>query len=58
MLLGEEDKEKIKNLFSKLKKNNKIEREDKNAIKSKVRYKKISNQTISTYCPKQEKLAI
>jgi ATP-dependent DNA helicase RecG len=39
-LLGEEDKEKIKNVFSKLEKSGKIERVDSNVPKSKIRYRK------------------
>jgi ATP-dependent DNA helicase RecG len=40
VILGEEDKEKVKNVFSKLEKMAKIERVDLNASRSKTRYRK------------------
>jgi len=39
-LLGEEDKEKIKNVFSKLERKGKIKRVDSSVSKSKIRYRK------------------
>lgn len=47
-LLGEEDKEKVKNVFLKLEKTGKIVRIDYNVAKNKIRYKKTGRKIIES----------
>lgn len=57
-LLGEEDKEKIKNVFLKLEKKQKIERLDHNVPKSKVRYKRFNSNIKENKNKEREQLKL